>query len=172
MYIAMGTRPDISYPFSYLHQFKMQKISDLPQKSVRLSSKNKNKSRSYRKIEIIWRNPNWSSCSQDRPSKICFEYWGGIIISEFRKRRTIALSTQKTEYMWLSEDGKEVLQIRHLLCDMTIAHQVLIIHNENNQHMISRKMKLLASNINIIKDFISEKIHNSGKIIQNNLLKL
>jgi hypothetical protein len=117
MYVAVGTRPDVSHAVSVLSQFSncyRKKHCTAAKRVLRYLKGTIDKKLIYRKNQdnlTCYVDVDWANCEIDRRS-----YTGSTFILsdaafswESRKQRTVALSSTEAKYMALSDASKEAV---------------------------------------------------------------
>jgi hypothetical protein len=117
MYVAVGTRPDISHAVSVLSQFSncyRKKHCTAAKRVLRYLKGTIDKKLIYRKNQdnlTCYVDADWANCEIDRRSYTgsTFILSGAAFSWESRKQRTVALSSTEAEYMALSDASKEAV---------------------------------------------------------------
>ena len=140
MYIAVGTRPDISYAVNMLSQFNVHHDNTHWTAAKRVLRYLKGT------IDIkLWyekdakgvtgyADADWGNCKIDRRSYsgYVFVLSGAAISWCSRKQRTVALSSTEAEYMCVTEAAKEAICIFNLLKELKRKESSeIIIYNDN-----------------------------------------
>lgn len=139
MYLAVLTRPDISFSVSFLSQFNdcytnthwqcakrilryLQGTKDYCLKYVRGDTELKG-----------YVDADWASNVKDRKSYTGFVFMlsGSAISWESKKQKTVALSSCEAEYMALAEASKEAMYFRSLLFELTKKLYCITLYNDN-----------------------------------------
>ena len=151
MYVAIGTRPDISFAVSYLSQFNAHygeghwKAAKRVLRYLKYSkdlkltfSKN-----SGEKYPVGYADADYGSSPVDRRSYTgyTFKLCGASISWESRKQRTPALSTTEAEYMALTAASKEAIYLRNLIQEVFGIIHPITIYNDNQS-----SLKLIRNN--------------------------
>ncbi|XP_072757718.1 uncharacterized protein [Anoplolepis gracilipes] len=127
MYIAMGTRPDITHAVSYLSYY-----NDCHRHAHWIAAKRVLR---YLKAtldlaityELTDKQPlvgfvdaDWGNCPDDRRSYTGYAFIlvGSCITWESRKQRTVALSSTEAEYIGISDAFKEAIYLRKFLKEL------------------------------------------------------
>lgn len=122
-YLAVTTRPDISYTVSYLKQFNNyydQERWTVAKQVLRYLKRSRDLGLVYHRdskpVEGFV-DADWGSCPEDRWSytDFLFKLSGSLISWDFRKQPTVALSSIKAEYMGLTKCTKEAIYLQKLL---------------------------------------------------------
>lgn len=169
MYLAVATRPDISYAVSFLSQFNTcfnDRHWVAAKRVLRYLSGTKNLGLVFKKTGeniIGYADADWGSCSIDRRSYTgyCFILAGASVSWESRKQRTVALSTAEAEYMSITEASKEAIHMKNLANDIDFKQEKILILNDNQAALhliknpvISSKSKHIAIKEHFIRDVI------------------
>ncbi|CAB0019909.1 unnamed protein product [Nesidiocoris tenuis] len=174
IYIAVATRPDISFSVSYLSQFNNCYGKDHWLAAKRILKYLKGTSHltlTYSPTKTPLQglsDADWAASQIDRRSYTgyCFQYAGGAISWEARKQKTVALSSTEAEYMCLTEAAKEAVHLYTLSNDLGMSQNFITIFNDN-QAAQSLAINPIISNrskhIDIRQHYIREVIEN-GKI--------
>ncbi|XP_033228862.1 secreted RxLR effector protein 161-like [Belonocnema kinseyi] len=140
MYLAVATRPDISYAVSALSQFNTcygkihwtaaNRVLRYLKESVQLGLIFKPVSESLKGYV----DSDWVSCSIDRRSYTGYIFnLGNCAMSwNSKKQRTVALSSTEAEYMGLAEAAKETMHLRGFLDElgfMSLANTTVLHEN-------------------------------------------
>lgn len=122
-YLAITTRPDISFAASYLGQFNNCYAKEhwtAAKRVLRYLKGSRDLGLVYQKTpgpvqDFV--DADWGSCPEDRRSYtgFLFKLSGCPISWDSRKQPTVALSSTEAEYMGLSECTKEAIYLRRLL---------------------------------------------------------
>jgi hypothetical protein len=141
MFLAIGTRPDLSYTISYLSRALQQPTVGhwiAAKHMLRYLSGSKNvgliytKNKKFPDIQI-YADADWANHDDRRSISGVVSTTGGTAISWISKRQsTVALSTTEAEYQALAEAAKEALWIRNFLNELN--HPVTeptVIWNDN-----------------------------------------
>ena len=174
MYLAVATRPDISYAVSYLSQFNTCYNNlhwTAAKRVLRYLMGTKEIGLTFRKTgeKIIgFADADWGSCTVDRKSYTgcCFIFAGAAVSWESKKQRTVALSTAEAEYMSLTEASKEAIHLKNLAAEMGLYQEKIIILNDNQAAQSLVKNPVISSkskHISIKEHFIRDVVL-SGKI--------
>ncbi|KMQ88815.1 gag-pol polyprotein [Lasius niger] len=132
MYLAVSTRPDISYAISVLSQFNMNPGKahwSAAKRVLRYLKGTVNYGLVYTKMEVPligFVDADWGGNVDDRVSYtgFVFKLANAAITWEARKQKSIALSSTEAEYMALTEAAKETVYLRNLLEEMCyLKHQ-------------------------------------------------
>lgn len=126
MYLAICTRPDISYAVSYLSYFNTCFNSTHWTAAKRVLGYLKGTSdlgliytKTSQSVEG-YVNADWANCPLDRKSytEYAFILSGSSVSWESRKQRTVALFSTKSEYMSLTETAKQATYLRRFLDEL------------------------------------------------------
>lgn len=149
MYLAIGTRPDITHAISVLSQFN-DCFEEMHWKAAKrvlryLAGTVNVHLVYYRKNAGIqgYVDADWGGCRIDRRSYTgyLFTLSGSAVSWESRKQRTVALSSTESEYMALAEGAKEAIYLRSFMREIGLQQLCeVILYNDN------RGAELLAQN--------------------------
>lgn len=172
LYLAIGTRPDITFAVNYLSQFN-NKYGEAHWKAakriLRYLKGTIDMKLSYRKTDqplIAYADADWGNCPIDRRSfsGTAFLMSGGAITWESRKQRTVATSSTEAEFLCLTEAIKETIYLRRLFENLGYPIEGAVVLKNDNQGAL----KLIESQVNnrrtkhieIRQAFIREAINN------------
>lgn len=127
-YLAVCTRPDISYSVSKLSQYLncCDKVHwNAAKRVLKYLKKTINHGLIFngKGMHITgFTDSDWGNDTEDRRSYsgFCFTLCGGVVSWESRKQRTVALSSTEAEYMSLSDGCKEALYLQKLLQELKL----------------------------------------------------
>lgn len=127
MYLAVLTRPDLSYSFSYLSQFNNcynETHFNYAKRIFKYLQKMKHYCLTYNKdnVELTgFVDADWASDSLDRKSYtgFCFVMSGSVISWQSKKQKTVSLSSTEAEYVALSEASREAVYLRNLIYELS-----------------------------------------------------
>jgi len=139
MYLAVSTRPDISYTVSALSQFNQnhgEEHWNAAKRVLRYLKGTLDYGLTFRKTgESLhgYVDADWAGCIDDRRSftGYCFILADAAISWEAKKQRTVALSSTEAEYMALSEGTKEALYLQNLLGELDLKTNPIVLFNDN-----------------------------------------
>ena len=140
MYLAVGTRPDISFAVSTLSQYNSNFGSEhwtAAKRVLRYLKGTRDLGLKYSKTDkpiIGYVDADWAGCVTDRKSCTGYSFiFGGTVTSwESRKQATVALSTTEAEYMGLTEAAKEAIYLQRFVSECTSKPTSKIkIYNDN-----------------------------------------
>lgn len=128
-YLAVATRPDISYAVSCLGQFNncYRKIHWTAAKRVlRYLKESINLGITYRTDNQELKgyvDADWGNCQNDRRSYTGYAFLlsGGPVSWESKKQRTVALSSTEAEFMGMTEIAKETIYLRKFMSELGFA---------------------------------------------------
>lgn len=169
MYLAIGTRPDISHAVSYLSQYNSCYKHEhwlAAKRVVRYLKETKSLSLRFRKTNKPLEgmaDADWASSEHDRRSYTgyCFKYGGSVISWESRKQKTVALSTAEAEFMSLTEAAKEAIHLKKLSEDLGKSFGKITLYNDNQSAKNIAENAIVSSkskHISIKEHFIREKV--------------
>lgn len=140
LYVAQGTRPDISYVINALSRFNKEPRSEhwsAIKRVMRYLQGTKDYKLTYtksgnRKI-TGYCDADWASDARDRKSctGYIFLFQGSAISWCSRKQQTIALSTAEAEYMAMGSAAQEALWLRQLQAEVGRGSDTLLIYCDN-----------------------------------------
>jgi len=127
-YLAVATRPDISFACSYLGQFNNCYDRTHWTAAKRVLRYKKGTSdiglfcTSTEEPLSGFVDADWGANLADRRSHtgMCFIWSGGPITWDSRKQRSVALSSNESEYMGLSDASKEAIYLRGMFDELGI----------------------------------------------------
>jgi len=172
-YLAVATRPDISNTVSRLAQFNKshgEQHWNAALNLLRYLKKTKSFSLVYRKtgrLDVVgFCDADYGSCLIDRKSYSGYVFTigrGGPISWESRKQATVAQSSTESEYLALSEAGKEALFLRHTYSELAGDQGPVTIYNDSQSAQcltkdskVNRKTKHIDLRAHAIRDYISK----------------
>lgn len=173
MFIAVSSRPDISFATSYLSQFntKYNKTHWIAAKRVLQYLKGTlNYCITYRKSgEYLsgYADADWANCPIDRRSYTGFwmKLAGSPISWECKKQPTPALSSTEAEYMSLCSVTKEAVFLRRLLEEVTGLINSVVIYNDSQaaQKLAANpihhnRTKHIDVKFHFIREMLSQKV--------------
>lgn len=141
MYLAICTRPDISFAVSYLSQYNTCFNSShwtAAKRVLRYLKGSSNLGISYKKTGKPvegYVDADWANCPIDRRSYTGYAFLlsGSPVAWESRKQRTVALSSTESEYMALTEATKQATYLRNFLLQIGFPETANIkIYCDNN----------------------------------------
>jgi len=140
MYLAVGTRPDISFAVGYLSQFNSCNGPEhlaAAKRIVRYLKGTANLGLCFSGEDgdlIAYADADYGSNSEDRSSfsGYMFKFGGGAVSWRSRKQNTLTLadSTTFAEYVSVSQCGKECMYLRSLLSELGFKLNPTVIFNE------------------------------------------
>jgi hypothetical protein len=141
MYVAMGTRPDVSHAVSVLSQFSncyRKKHCTAAKRVLRYLKGTIDKKLIYRKNQdnlTCYVDADWANCEIDRRSYTgsTFILSGAAFSWESRKQRTVALSSAEAEYMALSDASKEAVFLIGYLKELGFQSLANVVVFNDNQ---------------------------------------
>jgi hypothetical protein len=141
MYVAVGTRPDISHAVSVLSQFSNcyhKKHCTAAKRVLRYLKGTIDKKLIYRKNQdnlTCYVDADWANCEIDRRSYTgsTFILSGAAFSWESRKQRTVALSSTEAEYMALSDASKEAVFLIGYLKELEFQSLANVVVFNDNQ---------------------------------------
>lgn len=174
MYLAVMTRPDITYSVSYLSQFNTcysvehwnyaKRVLKYLKKTKMYCLKFSSQGESLQGFV----DADWASDSLDRKSYtgFCFVMSGSAVSWQSRKQRVTALSSTEAEYVALSEACREAVYLRELLCELTGSLLTIRLYCDNqsalrmaSNHQCHNRTK----HIDVKHHFVRETV-KSGKV--------
>jgi hypothetical protein len=141
MYVAVGTRPDVSHAVSVLSQFSncyRKKHCTAAKRVLRYLKGTIDKKLIYRKNQdnlTCYVDADWVNCEIDRRSYTgsTFILSGAAFSWESRKQRTVALSSTEAEYMALSDASKEAVFLIGYLKELGFQSLANVVVFNDNQ---------------------------------------
>ncbi len=177
MYLALGTRPDITFAVTYLSQFSSDpSIIHLvaAERVLRYVNGTKSFMLNYRRsrektIDVkIYCDSDWGGSLIDRKSfsGYVFSLGGGAFSWSSKKQSTVALSSVEAEYMAAVHCSKQVIWFKNLIEEMNIILKNSLIVFSDSQGSIAmgknNEQKSRSKHIDIkyyfIKDMIEKEI--------------
>lgn len=149
MYLAVLTRPDISYSVSYLSQFNScynHTHWNYAKRILKYLLYTKTYCLRFCKDDSKLQgfvDSDWASDALDRKSYtgFCFTMSGSAISWQSRKQKTVSLSSTEAEYTALSEAAREAVYLRNLLHEIIGSFHVIEVYCDNQS-----ALKLSVSN--------------------------
>jgi hypothetical protein len=172
MYLAILTRPDISFAVSYLSQFNNAYNETHWNYAIRVlkylqKTKMYHLKYSNEDVELVgFADADWASDMLDRKSYtgFCFVMSGSVISWQSRKQRTVALSSTEAEYMALSEASREVVYLRNLIYELTGKLNTITLNCDNQSalklatsHQSHNRSKHIDVRYHFVRDLIKNK---------------
>lgn len=140
MYIAMATRPDITYSVNYLSQF----CNGYGRTHWKAAKRILRYLQGTQNIGIIYKKNNneeltgycdadWANDALDRRSYTgyIFTLAGGVISWRSKKQPTVALSSTEAEYMAISDAAKEAVYLGMLLEESARSNKTVKLYSDN-----------------------------------------
>lgn len=127
MYLANGTRPDISHAVGQLARHMQQPTAfhwEVAMQVLRYVAGTVTRGLCYRRdgdtALLGYVDSNWAACLDTRRSVtgVVFKLGGAAVLWHSRTQPTVAGSTCQAEYMAYSEGARDALWLRHLLPDL------------------------------------------------------
>lgn len=179
MYLAVSTRPDISFAVSFLSQFNNSHTTEhwsAAKRVLRYLKGTIDLNLTYVRDKMFligYTDADWGNDVSDRKSfsGIMFKLSGGSITWGCRKQTSTALSSTEAEYKAISEAGKEAVYLRALLTeilqnpnDILGFNKGIVIYNDNQsaQKIVSnqvfhKRTKHIAVKYHYIRELVSNK---------------
>lgn len=176
MYLAVLTRPDISYSVSYLSQFNSCYDNThwhYAKRILKYLQCTKTYCLKYfkdgSKLEGFV-DSDWASDAIDRKSYtgFCFTMSGSVISWQSRKQTSVSLSSTEAEYTALSEAAREGVYLRNLLHEITGNLSVIQIYCDNQSAL---KLSLSNQSHNRSKH-IDVRFHYVRDVVKNKYIKV
>lgn len=167
MYLAVLTRPDISYSVSYLSQFnscynythwhyakRILKYLLFTKTYCLRFTKDDSKLKGFV-------DSDWASDTLDRKSYsgFCFTMSGSAISWQSRKQKTVSLSSTEAEYIALSEAAREAVYLRNLLHEIIGTFHMIEVYCDNQSALklsVSSQSHSRSKHINVKYHFIRD----------------
>lgn len=139
LYLAISTRPDISYAVSYLSQFNtcyQEKHWKAAKRVLRYLKGTSNYGLKHTKTGeklLIMVDADWGGNLIDRRSftGYTFIFAGAPIIWEAKKQKTVALSSTEAEYMAMAEAAREFKHISSFMNELKIDCKNITMQNDS-----------------------------------------
>lgn len=185
MYLAVMTRPDISYSVSYLSQYNDCFDTShwkSAKRILRYLQHTKNFCLKYKKGSsqlLGFVDADWGSNVIDRRSYtgFCFKYSDCVVSWESTKQKTVALSTTEAEYMALSEASKEAVHLRNLLGEMKGSFDCVLLYCDNqssiklsNNPVYHKRTKHIDVRHHYVREVIANKFIDLKYIKTNEMV--
>ena len=173
MYLAVMTRPDLSYCLSYLSQFNNcynEEHFNYAKRVLKYLQKTKHYCLSYSKNNVHlmgFVDADWASDSLDRKSYtgFCFVLNGSVISWQSKKQKTVSLSSTEAEYVALSEASREAVYLRNLMYEITGKQQVIKLKCDNQSalklatsHHAHTRSKHIDVRYHYVRDAVKNKL--------------
>lgn len=177
MYLAVATRPDISYAVSYLSQFNTcygQEHWIAAKRILRYLKGTKNFALKFYKTGkklVGMADADWASdkTNYHSYSGYCFIYGGAAISWESKKQKSVALSSCEAEYMALTHAAKEAIHLKQLANDSGLKLQTVTVFNDNQSAKNMSENPIISSkskHIHIREHFIREAVADGSVKIE------
>jgi len=176
LYLANGTRPDLSFVCSYLSQLnhcaKKENMND-QRHVLRYLKSTCDLKLCYEKTGKsvqVYSDANWGNDSVDSKSfsGFVFVLAGGAVIWQTRKQQTVALSTVEAEYVATTEAIREIIWVgnflREVRCDEYLMKpSEILVDNQGaislaNNVILSDRIKHIVRIFSYMKDVINRKV--------------
>lgn len=140
MYLAILTRPDISYAVGYLSQFNNCHSNEhwlYAKRVLKYLKGTKDVGLKYCKNGNVnikgYCDADWANNTTDRRSYTgyCFMLSGAVISWGCKKQRTVALSSTEAEYMAITEGCREAVYLLNLQNEITGLMYTISMYNDN-----------------------------------------
>lgn len=174
LYIANGTRPDISFAVAYLSQFNnnvTKKHWTEVKHLFRYLKKTAEMKLTFRKEDKpiqIYTDADWANNKSDRKSWSGFVivFAGAAVVWKTRKQRTVALSTVEAEYIAMTEVVKEWIWIKNFFEELGLTEYVpqpCVIKCDNQgaislsrNNVVSAKSKHIDIRLHYLRDYVDD----------------
>lgn len=175
MYLAVLTRPDLSFCLSYLSQFNNcynETHFSYAKRILKYLKKTKHYCLIYHKdnVELTgFVDADWASDSLDRKSYtgFCFVMSGSVISWQSKKQKTVSLSSTEAEYVALSEASREAVYLRNLMYELTGRKCMIKLKCDNQSalklatsHQAHARSKHIDVRFHYVKDAVKSKLIN------------
>lgn len=175
MYLAVLTRPDLSYSLSYLSQFNNcynETHFNYAKRILKYLQKTKHYCLMYHKdnVELTgFVDADWASDSLDRKSYtgFCFVMSGSVISWQSKKQKTVSLSSTEAEYVALSEASREAVYLGNLMYELTGQKCVIKLKCDNQSalklatsHQSHTRSKHIDVRFHYVRDAVENKLIN------------
>ena len=173
MYLAVCSRPDISYAVSYLSQFNNSYTSEHWIAAKRIMRYLKGTA-DYRLIFMKKGEHITGYVDADHAGDICdrksysgyvFLLGGAPISWESKKQKTVALSSAEAEYIALSEACRETIFLKRLYAEIIGIDKTITLHSDSQSAIQIAKnpvhhqrTKHIDVRIHFIRDAVKEKV--------------
>lgn len=173
MYLAVLTRPDISFCVSYLSQFNncfSEEHWKCAKRVLRYLKGTKKCGLTFVKSDIPelegFVDADWAGDMVDRRSYtgFCFKFSGSVVSWESRKQGSVALSSTEAEYVALSEAAREAIYLRNLFDEFIGNAMCITLFNDNQsaQKLCNNPaFHKRAKHIDIRHHFVREAVSNN-----------
>lgn len=176
MYLAVLTRPDISFAVGYLSQFNnchTKEHCSYVKRILRYLKHTKHYGLKYtaggNPILEGFVDADWGGNIIDRRSYtgLCFTLSGCVISWETKKQQTVALSSSEAEYMALTEACKESVYLRNLQYEITRKIYTIDLYNDNQSAqklttnpIYHKRTKHIDIRYHFCRDCVTNKVVN------------
>lgn len=171
MYLAVLTRPDISFSISLLSQFNncySEVHWQCAKRVLRYLKGTKSYCLKFCKDDINlegFADADWANNLKDRKSYTgyVFKLCGSVISWASAKQRTVALSSTEAEYMAISEACQEAIYLRNLMFELTGKTLCVALYNDNQSALSLSSNSVHHSrtkHIDVRYHFVREAINN------------
>lgn len=140
LYVANGTRPDVSFSVNYLSRFQNSYDDTHYKYALRIlkylyttKSLKLSYDTNYTDIMEAYVDADWASDITDRKSTtgIIIKVFGNTIFWKSQKQKTVSRASTHAEYYALADCVEEVLQIKGVLSDIGIDTNCIKIFEDN-----------------------------------------
>ncbi len=179
MYLAVSTRPDISYAVGSLARFNSkptEKHWTALKRVLRYLKGTVNLGILYSKAKsdscIGYTDSDYAGDTGDRKSisGYVFVFCGGAISWKSQKQRCVALSTAEAEYIAMSAATQEAVWLRQLIAEITSSEKTSILLHEDNQSAIAMaknpQFHGRAKHIDIRHHYVREQVSKGVVTLQ------
>lgn len=172
MYLAVLTRPDISFCISYLSQFNNcfnESHWKCAKRVLRYLKGTKDHGLMFTKTENLklegFVDADWAADIVDRKSftGFCFKLSDSLVSWECKKQGSVALSSTEAEYVAISEASREAIYLYNMFGELVGNTKCITIFNDNQSaHKLCCNPALhkRAKHIDIRYHFVREAISN------------
>jgi hypothetical protein len=179
MYLAVGTRPDLSYSVSKLTQFlNCFRFShwNAALRVVRYLIGSRSLALTLggtSEINLVgFSDSLYADCPDTRRSCMgyCFSLGGGVISWSSRKQKTIACSTTDAEYIALSEACRETMWLRHFAHELGILKTIstLLLCDNNGARVLAYDPlhHTRSKHIDVRHHYIRERVESLDIVVK------
>lgn len=174
MFLALGTRPDISVAVNYYSRFQnsatmnhwigLKHILRYLKGTINLKLFYKRQNDNNTPL-MAFADADWGN-SNDRKSTSgnLFKVFGNTVAWSTKKQTSVALSSTEAEYISLSAAACEVVWFKNLLCEIGIIIDNPVVIFEDNQSCIAftvkdtRRLKHIDIKLNYIRDLVANNV--------------
>lgn len=177
-WLSTCTRPDIAFAAAYLARFASNPLEQHWELALRVASYlsgTRNQGLQFGSIKpkplVGWVDADWAGCYDTRKSTTGYIFMlnDSPIIWKSRRQQTVASSTVESEYIAVSEAGREAVWLRGLLHELSPDHSPATEMKVDNQGAI--RLAINPSTHQRTKH-IDIKHHHIRQLIEDKIIKL